>query len=81
MLLSCHSWTTARLAPLRSPVTINLQSVRSCSTAAWETAKRLFIHRNSLLYRVQRIEELTALDLDDPATRLHLLLSYAVLDD
>jgi len=46
-----------------------------------ETAKRLFIHRNSLLYRVQRIEELTALDLDDPATRLHLLLSYAVFDD
>ena len=40
-----------------------------------ETAAALFIHRSTLLYRLRRIQELTALDLEDPDTRLYLQLS------
>lgn len=41
---------------------------------ASETADRLFLHRNSLLYRLERIGELTGLDLKDPDARLALQL-------
>ncbi|WP_456298190.1 helix-turn-helix domain-containing protein [Blautia producta] len=36
----------------------------------------MYIHRNSLLYRLKRIEELTGIDLDNEEIRLHLMLSY-----
>ncbi len=39
------------------------------------TAKALHLHRNSLIYRVQRIIDLTAVDLDSFKTRLHLLMA------
>ena len=38
-------------------------------------AERLFLHRNSLLYRLQRIEELLGVDLKDPQVRLALNLA------
>jgi|SRR5215212_5027517 DNA-binding PucR family transcriptional regulator len=41
---------------------------------ASEAADRLFLHRNSLLYRLARIGELTDLDLKDPRARLALQL-------
>ena len=42
------------------------------------TAKALFIHRNSMIYRLQRIQQLLDVDLDDPNVRLYLLLSYQI---
>ena len=39
------------------------------------TVAALYIHRNSLVYRVKKITELTGVDLDDEGTRLYLLLS------
>ncbi len=42
------------------------------------TAKAMNLHRNTLLYRITRIQEITELDLDDPRVRLHLLLSFAL---
>ena len=36
------------------------------------TAEALFIHRNSLLYRMERIATITGLDLEDPEARLRL---------
>lgn len=42
------------------------------------TAKALFIHRNSMIYRLQRIQQLLDVDLDDPNMRLYLLLSYQI---
>lgn len=43
-------------------------------TNASETADRLFLHRNSLLYRLERIQELTGLDLKESDARLALQL-------
>ena len=41
---------------------------------ASEAADRLFLHRNSLLYRLERIRELTGLDLKESEVRLALQL-------
>jgi purine catabolism regulator len=47
---------------------------------ATEAAARLSLHRNSLLYRLRRIREITGLDLDDPETRFALHLALRVGD-
>lgn len=45
------------------------------------TAAELKLHRNSLLYRIQRLKELIGDDWDDPMVRLHLLLSFALFPE
>jgi len=40
-----------------------------------ETAEALFIHRNTLQYRMDRIAEIASIDLDNPETRLALQLA------
>jgi PucR family transcriptional regulator, proline-responsive transcriptional activator len=44
------------------------------------TAKALHIHRNTLLYRINKIAALLDVDLADPYVRLHLLVSRRLLD-
>ena len=44
------------------------------------TAAALFIHRNTLLYRLEKLRQLVDLDLDDPELRLYLTLSYRMLE-
>lgn len=39
------------------------------------TAEALFVHRNTLLYRMERIREISGLDLDNPETRLSVELA------
>lgn len=46
----------------------------SCNMA--ETARQLHLHRNSLLYRLNQIRDLTGISLDDADTREYLLFSY-----
>ena len=41
-----------------------------------QTAQVLGLHRNSLMYRLKRIEQLTGVNLEDAQVRLHLMLSY-----
>ena len=48
-------------------------------TNASETADRLFLHRNSLLYRLERIQDLTSLDLKEPDARLALQLGLLAI--
>lgn len=43
------------------------------------TGQKLFMHRNSVIYRIQKIKETLAMDLDDPNIRLRLLLSMKIL--
>ncbi|GAB4579379.1 MAG: PucR family transcriptional regulator [Anaerolineales bacterium] len=43
-----------------------------------KTAHNLYIHRNTLIYRLERIHEITSLDLDNPETRLALQLTLHI---
>jgi purine catabolism regulator len=40
-----------------------------------QTAEAMFVHRNTLLYRVERIREIGGLDLDNPETRFNIQLA------
>jgi hypothetical protein len=51
-----------------------------CACNTTETAASLFLHRNSVIYRLRRIEELCNIDLDDTDTRFRLRLSFAISD-
>ncbi len=51
-----------------------------CHGSPTETAQRLHVHRNTVLYRLRRIEEIGSLRLDDPATRLNLHLCLRIRD-
>lgn len=46
-----------------------------CNGNVMQTARELYIHRNTLLYRLERIRELGEFDLDDSETRLELQLA------
>ncbi|HEY2717509.1 MAG TPA: helix-turn-helix domain-containing protein [Solirubrobacterales bacterium] len=46
---------------------------------ATATARRLYLHLNTLYYRLQRIEELAGLDLDDMDTRFRLELALRLV--
>lgn len=46
----------------------------ACGTNASEAADKLFLHRNSMLYRLARIEKLTGADLKNPEAGLILQL-------
>lgn len=46
-----------------------------CNGNVMQTARELYIHRNTLLYRLERIRELGEFDLDDAETRLKLQLA------
>lgn len=43
-------------------------------------AQILYIHRNTMLYRVEKFSELTGLDLGDWMVRLRLMTSFLILD-
>ena len=44
------------------------------------TAERMFVHRNTVFYRIGKILEMYQLSLDEPYTREYLLYSYWILD-
>lgn len=48
---------------------------------ASEAAERLFLHRNSFSYRLDRVEGLTGLDLKDHRVRLALQLGLLATDE
>jgi DNA-binding PucR family transcriptional regulator len=77
------------IAPLRaydtkrrdSHLVRTLKVFFSSNANASETADELLLHRNSVLYRLARIQELTGLDLQDPRARLALQLGLLTIED
>jgi len=55
-----------------------LQTYLACCGNYSRAAERLALHRNTLSYRLRRIEELTNLDLDDAENRLCLQLALKI---
>ncbi len=51
-----------------------------CDRKATETSQQLHMHRNNVLYRINRIEELMGLELGDYSTRLGLEVSFLCLE-
>jgi purine catabolism regulator len=43
-----------------------------------QTAESLYVHRNTLIYRMERISEITGLDLEKPETRLAVQLAIHI---
>jgi sugar diacid utilization regulator len=43
-----------------------------------QTASRLFMHRNTLLYKINKIHEILKVDLSDPKTRFEINLGFMV---
>lgn len=52
-----------------------LKTYLACTCSATAAAEKLFVHRSTLLYRLERISEIGRVDLNDPDTRFHLDLS------
>ena len=55
-----------------------LEAFFRCHGSPTETAHRLKLHRNTVLYRLRRIEEVGRLRLGDPDTRLNLQLCLRI---
>jgi DNA-binding PucR family transcriptional regulator len=58
----------------RSDLVLTLKTYFATGANASEAADRLFLHRNSMLYRLERIQNLTGLDLKDDRVALALQL-------
>ncbi len=58
----------------RSDLVRTLKTYFAAGANASEAADRLFLHRNSMLYRLERIQKLTGLDLKDDRVALALRL-------
>ena len=52
----------------------------ACGSNASEAADKLFLHRNSMLYRLARIEKLTGADLKNPRVGLILQLGLLAIE-
>ena len=64
----------------RSDLVSTLRAYFASGGNASEAADQMFLHRNSMLYRLSRIQELTGLDLKDPDASLALRLGLLVLE-
>lgn len=56
-----------------------LEYYLNCDRNITKVSKHMHLHRNSVLYRINKIEELLGLSLDDPEIRLTLLISFKAL--
>ena len=57
---------------------ITLRTYLECNKNLSKTSRKLFIHRNSLIYRINRINELTQLDLDNINVLYSLIDSFRI---
>ena len=64
----------------RSDLVRTLRAYFAAGSNASEAADRMFLHRNSMLYRLARIQSLTGLDLKDSRAALALQLGLLALE-
>ena len=64
----------------RSDLVLTLKTYFAAGGNASEAADRLFLHRNSMLYRLERIQRLTGLDLRDNRVALALQLGLLAME-
>jgi len=57
-----------------------LQCYIECHFNALEATRKLFIHRSTFLYRLERAKNLFLIDLDDPDELLHMMISIRLLE-
>jgi purine catabolism regulator len=62
----------------RADLIKTLEAFFQCHGNLSETAEMLIVHRNTLLYRMKRINEIAQIDLDRPETRLALHLALTI---
>ena len=65
----------------RSDLVRTLRAYFAAGGNASEAADRMFLHRNSMLYRLERIQRLTGLDVKDPRVALTLQLALLSLEE
>jgi sugar diacid utilization regulator len=75
MLNKLHHYDLRHKSNTIQLLNIYLNNERS----ATKTGSVLNMHRNNVLYHVNRIEELLNIDFDDPTTRFMMLLSFSLL--
>jgi sugar diacid utilization regulator/GAF domain-containing protein len=80
-------FATDRLGPLREHDVQHGGNLVGCLRAYLAaggelkaTARELYLHRNSVRYKLRRIAEITGLDLHDPEVRFQLQLALRILD-
>jgi purine catabolism regulator len=64
----------------RSDLILTLKTYFAAGGNASEAADRLFLHRNSMLYRLERIQKLIGLDLKDYRVALALQLGLLAME-
>jgi DNA-binding PucR family transcriptional regulator len=65
----------------RSDLVRTLRAYFATGANASAAADRMFLHRNSMLYRLARIQDLTGLDLKDPSASLALRLGLLAIKE
>jgi len=63
-----------------SDLTGTLRAYYACGTRVDKTAERLFLHRNSVRYRLDRVTALLRLDIDAPLVIAAVIVALAVAD-
>lgn len=51
-----------------------------CDRNIAETVRRTYLHRNTFLYRIDKIKKILGMDLDEPNNRLILQMAFRILD-
>ena len=64
----------------RGDLVRTLRAYFAAGANASEAADRMFLHRNSMLYRLERVRKLTGLDMKDPRVALALQLGLLALE-
>jgi purine catabolism regulator len=51
-----------------------------CGSNLKRVSEEMYTHYNTIIYRMQRIREISGLNLDDPATRLNVQIALKIMD-